>query len=593
MTEGNLNFAKITASPTPQGWSQVYSAGKLFAALSLEKSEGEHEKDYLNILGKEILDILEQEFFTLETKDLESIRQAVLATSSKIPQDVTLSFVIGATNGNVLYLYILGNGKVDIKRTDNIGTLLSETNGKNDTLKEASGYLQDKDIIILQTDKFVNSISEATLSEFLHGQNFSEAAENLAPLVLEKEDPAASCLLVEYSDMPKKEILEPAIDEVGTFDTEKEPMEKEQKEKSSYFPQAFTNGQRQFKFNMPQALKLNFASFSNLNHSRKLVLSIAVVIVVIFVLSVFFALQKQKEAKLTSEFNNIYPTAQKKYDEGQSLVSLNQSLAKDSLSQAKNILEKGKGEFPQNSTQQKQILDLLSKVDSALSSFAPAKNANAAPVADSESFYLSFELKQSAVDFTKDDKNVYFVTSKGASSVASGSDTVKTLVVNNNDWKSVGGFATYNTNLYILDKSQNQILKFLNTGSTYEKNDYFPASVRPDFSKAVSMTIDNNIYVLFSDGSVAKYFKGQSEDFNFKGLDKNLVNPTKIYSTASLDNIYVLDNGNSRIVAFDKTGSFKAQYLSPVIKSAKDFEVLEKDKKIYILSSGKIYKINL
>jgi dihydrofolate reductase len=54
-----------------------------------------------------------------------------------------------------------------------------------------------------------------------------------------------------------------------------------------------------------------------------------------------------------------------------------------------------------------------------------------------------------------------------------------------------------------------------------------------------------------------------------------------------------LDNGNSRVVVFDKTGSYKAQYQADVIKSAKDFEVLEKDKKIYVLSGGKVYEITL
>jgi len=68
MTTSNLSFAKIVANPSALGWSQVYSAGKLFAAISLEKSEEGQEKDYLNVLGKEILSTLEQEFFTLETK---------------------------------------------------------------------------------------------------------------------------------------------------------------------------------------------------------------------------------------------------------------------------------------------------------------------------------------------------------------------------------------------------------------------------------------------------------------------------------------------------------------------------------------------
>ena len=112
MSDSNLTFAKIVANPNAYSWSQAYNAGKLFAVLSLEAEEESQEKDYLNVLGKEILDTLEQEFFTLETKDLESIKQAVITTSEKIPQEINCSFVICSVVGNVLYVYILGNGKI-------------------------------------------------------------------------------------------------------------------------------------------------------------------------------------------------------------------------------------------------------------------------------------------------------------------------------------------------------------------------------------------------------------------------------------------------------------------------------------------------
>ena len=59
-----MTFAKIVANPSAFSWSQVYSAGKLFAVISLEAQEETLEKDFLNVLGKEILNTLEQEFFT-------------------------------------------------------------------------------------------------------------------------------------------------------------------------------------------------------------------------------------------------------------------------------------------------------------------------------------------------------------------------------------------------------------------------------------------------------------------------------------------------------------------------------------------------
>jgi hypothetical protein len=169
----------------------------------------------------------------------------------------------------------------------------------------------------------------------------------------------------------------------------------------------------------------------------------------------------------------------------------------------------------------------------------------------------------------------------------------KTLIKNDNDWQKAGGLSIYFGNIYVLDKKQNQILKFVQTDSGFSKTNYFPKDTTPDFSKAVSLAIDSSVYVLSSNGTVAKYTKGNADNFSLTGLDKPLSNPTGIITNINDNNIYILDDGNSRIVVFDKTGNYKSQYQATIIKGAKDFEVLEKDKKIYILSGGKIYEIDL
>lgn len=588
MTENNLTFAKIVANPTPYGWSQVYSAGKLFAAISLERQIESEEKDFLNVLGKEILNTLEQEFFTLETKDLDSIRQAILETQKKIPEEITLSFVIGSTVNNILYLYILGNGKVDIKRKGHLGTLLHAIDQENKSLKEASGLLEENDILVLQTKQFSEVVSESTLSEFLDNPEIPEAAENLAPLVHEKENPGAAAILVNYKEAVKNELFESAVKDEPTT-----PISSAKEEDNQPFfnqKQSVERTSRMPKFSLNI---LKFPKISEINRSKKIILAIVVVVVIVFGVSLFLALNKQGSEKLTLEFNNVYPKAEKKYEEGNGLVDLNQELAKDSFTQAKNLLENAKDKFVKDSPQEKQILTLLAKVNEALQGSAKSTNTTTVEAKANESTYLFNESKNSALDYTKDDKNIYLITTKSISSIPSGDTDIKTLIKNDTDWKTVGGLATYNTNMYVLDKDSNQILKFLNNGAAYSKSDYLNASTKADFTKAVSITIDNNIYVLFSDGTVEKYFKGNLQDFSLKGLNKALLNPIKIYSTPDFDNIYILDKGNSRIVKIDKTGAYTAEYSSPVIKNATDFEILETDKKAYILSSGKLYKLSL
>ena len=68
----NLAFSKVVATPTPTAWSQAYSAGSLFAAISLYSPQiPQTEENNLNNIGKDLISTLESEFFTLENKDLE------------------------------------------------------------------------------------------------------------------------------------------------------------------------------------------------------------------------------------------------------------------------------------------------------------------------------------------------------------------------------------------------------------------------------------------------------------------------------------------------------------------------------------------
>ena len=572
----NVSFAKIVANPSEYSWSQAYNAGKLFAVLSLE-SQKEEEKDYLNVLGKEVLDTLEQEFFTLEVKDLGSIKKAVLETSAKIPEEVTLSFVVGTFVNNILYVYILGNGKVSLKRDQNLGNLLESADQKADSFKNASGFLEDGDVVLLQTKQFANVISAATLSEFLDNLPPTEAAENIAPLVHEEEEPGAAAIIIAY----KKPV---EIDESILNPEEEKEEVKEEK--------PTINKKLNFSNLKLFLTKIKFPKNFDISHSRKVILTIVIVIIVVFAGSVIFAVKKQQDTKIQALFSQIYPEASKKYEEGQGLLDLNQNLARDSFSEAKKILEEGKGKFPKNSKEEKQILALLTKVNSSLESSSGIEDSSAKEVSASESFFLSAQLKNSALYFSYDDKNIYGLTADAIYSLDKNGQNKKEIIKNDDSWQQGVALFPYFGNIYVLDKKQNQILKFVEVTSGFSEANYF-SDTKPNFSSAISLAIDSSIYVLSSNGTIDKFTKGKTDSFSITSLDTPFKNPARIYTNINDDNIYVLDNGNSRIVVLDKNGSYKAQYKAGVIKNAKDFDVFEKDKKIYVLSSGKIYQIDL
>jgi hypothetical protein len=588
MAETTLTFAKIVANPSTFSWSQVYSAGKLFAVISLGAEGEAQEKDFLNILGKEILTTLEQEFFTLETKDLESIKAAVVTTSQKIPAEINCSFVIAALTNNILYLYILGNGRASLKREGKLGNLIEAVDQKANSLKEASGYLQDNDVIVLQTKQFSDVISAGTLSEMMDDLSPSEIAENLAPLVHEKEEAGAAAIIACYKAPVAEEaeeieeVVEP-LSEVAEKTTAEQPEATE----SPFYSPTITRRTGLLDKARPLTSSL-FSKFGrpqnlNLSHPRKVILTIVVVILVVFIGSVFFAVNKQQTEKTQAAFEAVYPPALKQYSEGQSLVELNQNLARDSFQQAQQILNGGKDKLPKDSKEEKQVLDLLNKVNTALSASSGVTNAAAKEVPLETSQFLLAETKNENLYFTEDSSHIYGLTGAQVYTLNLDGSNKKSIITNASDWKSAGGLSVYNGNVYVLDKGANQILKFVNSDSGFVKANYF-STTSPDLSKAVSMAIDSSVYILTSDGNISKFTKGAADTFTIAGLDTPLNNPTQISTNLTDDNVYVLDNGNSRIVVM---------YQAAIVKSAKDFEVLEKDKKIYVLSGNKTYEIDL
>lgn len=579
--EKDISIAKIVATATPTSWSQAYNAGKLFAVLSLT-TDVETEENALNLLGKEVLENLEAEFFALETKDLEGIKTAVKSSQALVLENTNCSFVVGTIVNNVLYTFAK-NGSVQIKRGGKLGRVLEAGN----TLESASGFLEDQDIIILATSQFTNIVSQDSLLSSMDSLPPSQIAENLAPMVHEKADGGATAIIIEYKkDLPSEALAEER--EVPVGQTPQVPFEQNYMPKESQEPQRTTQSLEFMKKYLFFAKnKIQNVKFStSFDRSKRTVLTVAAILILVLLISVLFAVKKQNDAKTQALVAQYYAPAQKQYDEGQGLLGLNQALARDSFSQAQKLLIEGQPKFDKGSSERKQLDELLAKVNESLETSANIKTVTPAEVSSSESKLLAEELKNSSVQYaTKEGNDIFSLTSSGVSKNS------KQII--KKDWTTAGGLGVYFGNVYVLDKTAKQILKFVSTSSDYVKTNYFTKGTTPDVSDATSIAIDGSIWVLLKDGTVLKFTRGNKDNLSLTGLDKPFSSPTRIFTNADSDNVYILDNGNSRIVAFDKTGAYKSQYQADILKAAKDLDINEKGGKLYILSGGKIYSIDL
>lgn len=361
--ENNISFSKIVATPTLASWSQAYNAGKFFAVLSLEKTEElTTDLESLNILGKNLLERLEQEFFAISEKNLESIKKAIATTFENNIEGVSFSFAACAFVNNILYLFTLGKAKAFIKRNGDFGLVLDSTNDSQKEIASSSGFVNENDLIVLATEAFSKVITNDELNLNLNDSLPTEITESLAPKIHKAEDGRISAIVIKYGNPEVEEV----IDEGIGINVPEEVIRNEDKMDKPISPFEKYLNLLKSKLKRPNM---------RIKPTKKIALAVAIVIAGILMFSIFLTIQKQNNAKIEKLFAEIYPAAQKKYEEGQSLVDLNKSLARESLLSAEKILNDNKDKFPEKSKERTQVQELLEKIKAGLTQVSPVDSS--------------------------------------------------------------------------------------------------------------------------------------------------------------------------------------------------------------------------
>jgi len=204
-----------------------------------------------------------------------------------------------------------------------------------------------------------------------------------------------------------------------------------------------------------------------------------------------------------------------------------------------------------------------------------------------------YELKQSGGKLmTAFAGKIVVFTEKGIAEVDTKNKSVSIKINKDEEWKEVVGLASFNGNLYLLDKGASDIWRYLASGEGYGTRKSWFVGSPPDFSGAISMTIDGAVWVLEKD-KISKFNLSQPESFSLTKMPESFDNPTKIYTSIDDQNLYVLDKGRGKIYEIAKNGEYKASYVWEGIKEASDLVAVESAKKIFLLSGTKIYEIGM
>ncbi len=595
----NLSFAKIVTNPTNQSWSQAHNAGSLFLCLSLT-TQDEKEQENLPVLGKNLISALAAEVYTLEEKNLTTIKQAISTTYKELPDTIHLSLTIAYCKDTILYVFLVGNGKILLKRDAKLGTILERKDiSLQREILSASGYLKNNDLIILETEQFLASVPEKTLLEALEYTLPNDIAETLSPHLHEIKEGGAAAIIISVQGIPPA--LSETSDDYDNASQEEESTlsipspeklqeKKRDKEPTQEIEVAIPSKEHS---NMLYSIYSSLSLLSHrLSHKSKIYGTVAVILLIVLLVSIYLFKTNQENARNKQLFNQIYTQAKQKYDEGESILSLNAALAREDFQKAKSTIKNAQGKFKKGTKEYEQLAQLEKLIDEKLTGTENTFRIEPKEVKEKDAPLLSLFLKtKGAIAATEDEKNYYVLTDKALFAISKDTGAKKTLITNNNFWDNAIGLHTFSGNFYILEKGKD-ILKFVPTPSDYVKTSYFKEDT-PSLNNAVSFAVDSSIWILFADGSIAKYTRGKKDPFSITGLEQNLKKPSSILTAEGFSAIYVLDKETGMLVKIGKDGNYRASYQADILKKTTFVTLSSDEKTAFLLASGKFYSLSL
>lgn len=161
--------------------------------------------------------------------------------------------------------------------------------------------------------------------------------------------------------------------------------------------------------------------------------------------------------------------------------------------------------------------------------------------------------------------------------------------------ENFNNLTTYSKYVYFLSPNQNQIYKMQKTGQKLESKTEWMKS--GNIQDAVSLTIDQYIYVLNSKGEVKKYFIGaeyvdsNNKKFALAQPSDPVTNPTQIITIPEKKYIFITEPSKNRVLIFDKqTGALIKQLTGQDFIGIQDISIDSEEKNVTIITDTKIFK---
>ena len=620
--------AKVTASPGDSGWVQVHgfspakpeetkSRGQLFAVVASKNG-----KEGIEAISfeREVVKRLREEYYnSTQEKTFDALKSVTEKVTNEFSTDgERIEIVCCAFADGVVYSSAFGGGSVLINRDGALASILES----GAEVVAASGFPKAGDMIVAGTKAFFEKVTLGELKNKLIEKNPESAVEGLTPLVYGGiEIGTAGAIIIKFEQVFEfQQIKEPEISQEVREIPQPVMREipKSQPPRLGFLSRLTRRIPRKNIYIKPGIQD------EAISHSRKLTLSVGVILLLVLVISIGFGIRQKRVNDLKKEYQGLLSQATSEVDQAISLASADpersrqlfldseQKLAQIQALKVKDPkieeLQKKVGEsraavLGEYTIEPELFLD-LGLLSSGFKGDSVSSSGGSIYVLDkagSRVVSIAVDTKKSKVvagptvienpiDMASYEDNVFVLFSDGIYLVGSN----KTKVIEKT-WSGDALIHSFAGNLYVLDKAGNAVFRYSGLpGNTFgSQQSWLSSSTRADFSGTLGWGMNGAIYVLYPNSRILKYSLGSPQGFSISGVSPEIGNVDALSADPDNQYVYLLDKAGKRVVVVDKNGKYKAQYINEQISGATRVVVSEAEKKIILLTGEKLLSIEI
>lgn len=170
-----------------------------------------------------------------------------------------------------------------------------------------------------------------------------------------------------------------------------------------------------------------------------------------------------------------------------------------------------------------------------------------------------------------------------------GQGTLPLVVRGTEGLGSLDSISTSAGNLYVLDRGQNQVWRYLPGQGGYD-SERTALLDGADLTNATELAVAQEVYVLDAQAGVRRFVLKAEAPFTLAGIDTPLVAPASISVLPGSNRVVFADTGNKRIIVATSDGRFLRQIVSPSFTDLRAVTIDEGTGAMYILNGDTVLR---